>query len=51
MLPKSCNNLDKILQYTTVAANALHDVATATQIPFLEIFCTLSLTTIPIVQV
>jgi hypothetical protein len=51
MLPNLFNNLDKILQYTTVAANALHDVAAATQIPFLDSFCTLSLTIIPIVQV
>jgi hypothetical protein len=51
MLPKSFNNIDKILQYTTIAANALHDVAAATQIPFLDGFCTLSLAIIPIVQV
>ncbi|KAJ7793486.1 hypothetical protein B0H13DRAFT_2393659 [Mycena leptocephala] len=50
MLPESFSNLNKILQYTTVAANALRDVAAATQIPFLESFCTLSLTVIPIVQ-
>jgi hypothetical protein len=51
MILKSFDSLDKILQYTAVAANALHDVAAATQIPFLESFCTLSLTIIPIVQV
>jgi hypothetical protein len=51
MAPKSFDSLDKILQYTAVAANALQDVAAATQIPFLDSFCTLSLKIIPIVQV
>jgi hypothetical protein len=51
MVLKSFDSLDKILQYTAVATNALHDVAAATQIPFLESFCTLSLTIIPVVQV
>jgi hypothetical protein len=51
MLPKSFDIVDKILQYTVVAANALQDVAAATQIPFLNSVCTLSLTIIPIVQV
>ncbi|KAJ6564749.1 P-loop containing nucleoside triphosphate hydrolase protein [Mycena capillaripes] len=50
MLPKSFDTLNKILQYTAVAANALHDVAAATQIPFVDSFCTLSLTIIPCVQ-
>jgi hypothetical protein len=42
MIPNSFGGVDKILQYTAVAVNALHDVAAATQIPFLESFCTLS---------
>jgi hypothetical protein len=51
MLPPSPNNLDNILQYTAVASNALQDLATATQIPFLNSISTLSSTIIPIVQV
>jgi hypothetical protein len=51
MHPRSFDTAEKILQYTAVAANALHDVAAATQIPFLDSFCTLSLTIIPMVQV
>ncbi|KAJ7767841.1 hypothetical protein B0H14DRAFT_3509727 [Mycena olivaceomarginata] len=50
MPPGSVATVDKILQYTTVAANALQDVAAATQIPFLNSVCTLSLSAIPIVQ-
>ncbi|KAJ7837740.1 hypothetical protein B0H13DRAFT_2421035 [Mycena leptocephala] len=50
MLPPSPNNLDNILQYTAVASNALQDLATATQIPFLNSISTLSSTIIPIVQ-
>jgi hypothetical protein len=50
MFPKSLDTADRILQYTAVAANALHDVASATQIPFLDSLCTLSLTIIRIVQ-
>ncbi|KAJ7114348.1 hypothetical protein C8R44DRAFT_855642 [Mycena epipterygia] len=44
------SRVDKILEYTVVAANALRDVSTAAQIPFLDNVCTLSLTVIPIVQ-
>jgi hypothetical protein len=51
MVPKSFDTLDKVLQYTAVAANGLHDVAAATQIPFLNGVCTVTLTIIPIVQV
>ncbi|KAJ7926037.1 hypothetical protein B0H13DRAFT_2565702 [Mycena leptocephala] len=40
----------KLLEYTAMAANALHDVATASQIPFLGRVCTLTLTIIPMVQ-
>ncbi|KAJ7871119.1 hypothetical protein B0H13DRAFT_2555641 [Mycena leptocephala] len=50
MLPPSPNNFDNILQYTAVASNALQDLATATQIPFLNSISTLSSTIIPIVQ-
>ncbi|KAJ6556115.1 hypothetical protein B0H19DRAFT_1071248 [Mycena capillaripes] len=32
----SSNSVNKVLEYTTVAASALQDVATATQIPFLN---------------
>jgi hypothetical protein len=44
---------DRILEYITVVANALRDVATrtASQIPFLGRVCTLTLTIIPMVQV
>jgi hypothetical protein len=35
MLTRSLDTAEKILEYTTVAANALRNVATATQIPFL----------------
>jgi hypothetical protein len=51
MLPKSIDTVDKILQYTTVAADALNASAATTQIPFLDGVCTLVLTIIPIVQV
>jgi hypothetical protein len=51
MLPRSLDTVDKILQYTAVAANALKEVTSVTQIPFLDSVCTLSLTIIPIVQV
>jgi hypothetical protein len=50
MPPNSATN-DKILDYTMVAANALSDVAVATQIPFLSRVCTLTLMIIPMVQV
>jgi hypothetical protein len=39
------------LQCSAVAANALHDIAAVTQIPFLDRFSMLFLTVIPIVQV
>ncbi|KAF7356050.1 CTLH domain-containing protein [Mycena venus] len=42
--------VDKILDYTEVAANALQEVATAAQIPFLGTVCTLTLAIIPMVQ-
>jgi hypothetical protein len=41
----------RILEYTAMAANALQDVAAATQIPFLGRVCTLSLAIIPMVRV
>jgi hypothetical protein len=47
----SSDSLDEILAYTAVVANALQDVAIATQIPFLDSVSTLSLSVIPIVQV
>ncbi|KAJ7857197.1 hypothetical protein B0H13DRAFT_2357044 [Mycena leptocephala] len=50
MLPKSFDSVDKILQYTAVAADALQDVADRTRIPFLDSVCTLTLTIIPVVQ-
>ncbi|KAJ7792329.1 hypothetical protein B0H14DRAFT_2623957, partial [Mycena olivaceomarginata] len=50
MLSSTPDAVGKILQYTTVAANALQDVAAATHIPFLNNVCTLSLAIIPIVQ-
>jgi hypothetical protein len=51
MLLKSVDTLDKILQYTAAATDALQEVADMTQIPFVDSVCTLSLTIIPIVQV
>jgi hypothetical protein len=51
MPPGSSETIKTILEYTTVAARALEDVANATQIPFLNSVCTLSLTIIPIVEV
>jgi hypothetical protein len=51
MLPKSFDTADAVLEYTAIAANALHNVAVATQIPFLDSVRTLSLTLIPLVQV
>jgi len=44
------DKVDKILRYTTVAANALRDIALATRIPFLDIVCMLSSEIIAIVQ-
>jgi hypothetical protein len=51
MPPSSPAMVDRILGYTAVAANALHDVATASQIPFLGRVCTIILSIIPMVQV
>ena len=51
MAPNPLTTGNKILEYTAMAANALHDVASATQIPFLSRICTLTLTIIPMVQV
>jgi hypothetical protein len=51
MPPSSPATVDRILEYTAVAANALHNVATASQIPFLGRVCTITLTIIPMVQV
>jgi hypothetical protein len=48
ILPTTGN---KILEYTAVAANALQDVAATTQIPFVDLICTLTLAIIPMVQV
>ncbi|KAF7333355.1 NB-ARC domain-containing protein [Mycena venus] len=50
MPPNSSAAIDKILEYTAVAANALSDIAAATQIPFLGRVCTLTLMIIPMVQ-
>ncbi|KAJ7323044.1 P-loop containing nucleoside triphosphate hydrolase protein [Mycena albidolilacea] len=50
MLSKSSNTVDRILQYTAVAADALQDVASTAHIPFLDTVCTLVLTIVPIVQ-
>ncbi|KAJ7806530.1 hypothetical protein B0H14DRAFT_2610376 [Mycena olivaceomarginata] len=41
---------EKILEYTVQAANALQDVAAATEIPFLGRVCSLTSTVIPMVQ-
>ncbi|KAF7342912.1 NB-ARC domain-containing protein [Mycena sanguinolenta] len=37
MLSKSPDMVSKVLQYTTIAVNTLHDVTATTQIPFLQI--------------
>ncbi|KAJ7603880.1 hypothetical protein DFH06DRAFT_1255947 [Mycena polygramma] len=50
MPPRSANTAEKILQYTTVAAGALQDIAAATQIPFLDTVCSLSGSIISLVQ-
>jgi hypothetical protein len=42
---------DNILGYTLVAANALKDVSTATQIPFLKSVCSLAVSLIPMIEV
>ncbi|KAJ7452882.1 P-loop containing nucleoside triphosphate hydrolase protein [Mycena latifolia] len=41
---------DSILQYTLVAADALQDVATAAQIPFLKSVCSLTVAIIPMIE-
>jgi hypothetical protein len=51
MPPHSRATGDRILDYTAVAANALRDVATAAQIPFLGRVCVITLTILPMVQV
>jgi hypothetical protein len=51
MPPRSPAPVDRILDYTSIAANALHNIATASQIPFLGRICTLTLKIIPMVQV
>jgi hypothetical protein len=52
MTPHSVpDGLEKIFQYTSVAANALQDVAATTQIPFLDIVCTAVLRITPLVEV
>lgn len=43
--------VDNILEYTVVAANALRDVATLTQVPFLSRVCALALTIVSMVKV
>jgi hypothetical protein len=47
----SSTAVDKILEYTVVAANGLQEIAGLTQIPFLDRICTLALTILPMVQV
>ncbi|KAJ7839329.1 hypothetical protein B0H14DRAFT_2787348 [Mycena olivaceomarginata] len=49
-MPSLSDTVEKILKYTTAAANALQDVPAATQIPFVQRICGLSLTIIPMVQ-
>jgi hypothetical protein len=51
MPPQLSAAADRILDYTVVAANALQDVVTASQIPLLSKVCTLTLMIIPMVQV
>jgi hypothetical protein len=51
MPPSSSAALDKLLNYTVVAANGLQQVAGLTQIPFLDRISTLTLTIIPMMQV
>ncbi|KAJ7794982.1 P-loop containing nucleoside triphosphate hydrolase protein [Mycena olivaceomarginata] len=50
MPPVRSTTGDNILEYTVVAANALRDVATAAQIPFVGTVCTITLIIIPMVQ-
>jgi hypothetical protein len=51
MPPHTTDILEKTLNYTAKIATTLQEVADATQIPFLDTVCSLSLTVIPIVQV
>ncbi|KAJ7721977.1 hypothetical protein B0H14DRAFT_3520458 [Mycena olivaceomarginata] len=50
MPPRSRTTVDKILEYTKAAADALQDVANATQVPFLTRVCTLSLAIVSMMQ-
>ncbi|KAF8207366.1 hypothetical protein K438DRAFT_1962295 [Mycena galopus ATCC 62051] len=50
MPPVSPKILAKTLDYTVVVANALRDVASATQVPFVSNACTLTLRIIPMLQ-
>ncbi|KAJ6543552.1 hypothetical protein DFH09DRAFT_1282394 [Mycena vulgaris] len=43
-------HLPSILQYTLVVANALQEVSSSAQIPFLKSVCTLSLSIIPLIE-
>jgi hypothetical protein len=51
MASHSSNLVESILKYTWIAANALQDVAGATQIPFLVSVCSLSASLVPLIQV
>ncbi|KAF7344685.1 NB-ARC domain-containing protein [Mycena venus] len=50
MTPSSPATADRILKYTTVAANVLRDVVTASQIPFFSTVWTIALAIVPMVQ-
>jgi hypothetical protein len=50
-MPSLSNTVEKILKYTTAAANALQDVPAATQMPFVQRICGLTLMIVPMVQV
>ncbi|KAJ7726590.1 P-loop containing nucleoside triphosphate hydrolase protein, partial [Mycena olivaceomarginata] len=49
-MPSLSNTVEKILKYTTAAANALQDVPAATQMPFVQRICGLTLMIVPMVQ-
>jgi hypothetical protein len=51
MPPNRSTTVGNILEYTIVAANALQDVAVATQIPLMSRVCTLALKIVPMAQV
>jgi hypothetical protein len=51
MAPIRPTTVANIFEYTVVAANALHGVAVAAQMPFISTVCTLVLAIIPMVQV